>query len=434
MIGHISAPKPFPIMKSNNLKKIINQIKLASAGLLDLSAGQRTSVLLTLAKLLSSQKKLIIQANLKDIKTARRMGKTESFIERLSLDNAKIISMADSLKQIAGLPDSLFKALKQTKRPSGLKIKKVVYPLGLVAIIYESRPNVTIDAFSLCFKSGNAVILKGGEEIAETNKILVGLIKQALTKAKINKNIVLDLSSIGRELTLDLTRNQQIDCLIPRGGKGLINFVKENAMVPMIITGASVVHTYVDESADLAVAKKVILNAKTRRVSICNALDVILLHKNIYQNFLKLIAAGLAEKNVEIRADKKSFATLKKINYLKLKNAVEADFDTEFLDYILGVKVVNNFIEAIAHIQHHSLGHSEAIITRNKKQAEEFFRKIDAACLYLNTSTQFSDGGEYGLGAELGISTQKLHARGPFAYEALTTYKYLAESHGATRK
>ena len=421
-------------VKSNNLNKIISQAKLASAELLDLSAGQRASVLLNLAKLLLSKEKQITQANLKDIAAAGRAGKAESFIERLSLNKAGIISMADSLKLIAAQPDNLFKTIERRKRPSGLKIKKVIFPLGLIAMIYESRPNVTIDAFALCFKSGNAVILKGGEEIIWTNKILVGLIKQALAKAKINKNIVLDLSSIDRQATLALVKNEQIDCLIPRGGKGLISFAKDSAKIPLIITGASVVHTYVDDSADLTMAKKIILNAKTRRVSICNTLDVALLHKNIYHDLLKLIASGLEEKNVEIRADKKSFAVLKKLNYPKLKKASGQDFDTEFLDYILAVKVADNFTEAMAHIQRHSLGHSEAIITRNKKQASEFFKKIDAACLYLNTSTQFSDGGEYGLGAELGISTQKLHARGPFAQEALTTYKYLVESQGKIRK
>lgn len=421
-------------MKSNNLKKIINQTKLAAAELLDLTASQRSAVLLNLAKLLLSHTDQIISANLKDVAAAKKDGRNESFVERLSLDKAKIISMVDSLKQISAQPDRLFKILEQRRRPSGLKIKKVVFPLGLVAMIYESRPNVTIDAFALAFKSGNAVILKGGREITNTNKILVSLIKKVLAQAAVNTNIILDLSAIDQATTLGLVGNEQIDCLIPRGGKGLISFVKENSKIPLIITGASVVHTYIDASADLAMAKKIIVNAKTRRVSICNALDVILLHQKIYQQFLKSIAPELEKKNVEVRADKNSFAVLKNINYRKLKKAAVKDFDTEFLDYILAVKTVNNLTEALEHIKKHSLGHSEAIITSNKKQANEFFKQIDAACLYLNTSTQFSDGGEYGLGGEIGISTQKLHARGPFAQEALTTYKYLTESNGAVRK
>ena len=421
-------------MASNNLNNLINRTKTASAELLNLTAKKRSAVLSALAKALSENQAIIFKANLKDMTAARRAGKAESFIERLSLDESKIKAMADSLKQVASLPDNLFKTIKQIKRPSGLKIKKVIYPLGLIAMIYESRPNVTVDAFALSFKSGDAVILKGGKEIANTNKILVGLIKKILTKFAINTNIISDVSAISRKGALALIQDERIDCLVPRGGQGLISFVKNNAKIPMIITGASVVHTYVDASADLNMAKKIIINAKARRVSICNALDVILLHKNIYQNLFKLIASGLAEKNVEIRADKKSFVSLKKLNYPKLKKATALDFDTEFLDYILAVRVANSFTEALKHIQAHSLGHSEAIITRNKKQADEFFKTIDAACLYLNTSTQFSDGGEFGLGAELGISTQKLHARGPFAHEELTTYKYLIESNGATRK
>jgi len=421
-------------MTSNNLKSLISQTKAASAELLDLNAKERSAVLMVLAKSLEQNKSAIIKANFKDMAAARRAGRAESFVERLSLDKLKIKAMANSLKQIAKLNDPLFKTIKQVKRPSGLKIKKVVFPLGLIVMIYESRPNVTVDAFALSFKSGNAVILKGGKEIASTNKILVSLIKKVLAKFAVNANIILDLSSINRQAILELVGNKQIDCLIPRGGKGLISFVKENAKVPMIVTGASVVHTYVDASADLNMAKKIILNAKTRRVSICNALDVVLLHKNIYQKLLKLITPGLAEKNVEIRADGKGYTALKKLNYAKLKKAGTLDFDTEFLDYILAVKTVSGFQEALKHIKLHSLGHSEAIITRNKKQAHEFFRKIDAACLYLNTSTQFSDGGEFGLGGEIGISTQKLHARGPFAHEELTTYKYLTESNGAVRK
>jgi len=421
-------------MKSNNLNKLISQTKSASTALLCLDARKRKRALLNLAKLISQNQNSIIRANLKDIAKSRRNNKSESFIERLSLDRNKIEAMAVSLKQIAGKSDTLFKTIKQFTGPSGINIEKVVFPLGLIAMIYESRPNVTIDAFALCFKSGNAVILKGGIEITNTNKILVSLIKKILAHAGIDKNIVLDLSSLERKATLDLVKNQQIDCLIPRGGKGLISFVKENAKVPVIITGASVVHAYVDASANLSLAKKVIINAKTRRVSICNALDVVILHKNIYEKFLKIIAPELAQRKVEIRADQKSCTALKKLNYQKLKKAASQDFDTEFLDYILTIKVANNFNQALNHIKRHSLGHSEAIITKSKKQAAQFFKQIDAACLYLNTSTQFSDGGEYGLGGEIGISTQKLHARGPFANEELTTYKYLVKSQGLIRK
>lgn len=341
--------------------------------------------------------------------------------------------MSESLRQTAAYPENLFKVTEIRKMPSGITIKRVIFPLGLVAIIYESRPNVTIDSFSISFKSGNAVILKGGSEIKKTNEALVRLIKKTLKEFKIEPDIIQDFSGIDKKLSVSLMTNSSIDCLIPRGGKGLIGFVKNNSTVPMIITGASVVHTYIDKSAGLEMAKKIILNAKTRRVSICNALDVILIHKNIYKELLTIICDDLAAKNVEIRADNSSHSWLKKLNYIQLKKASKKDFDTEFLDYILAIRVANNFKEAIAHIQKHSLGHSEAIITNSKEQMKEFYSDIDAACLYVNTSTQFSDGGEFGMGGEIGISTQKLHARGPFAHRELTTYKYLINSKGAIR-
>lgn len=421
-------------MKLNELKKNITTTKLAAASLLDLSARQRKNVLLRLSWLIKNQTKKIIKANEKDIAAARRNGKADSFIERLSLNEEKINSMAQAAATIANRKDHLFETISKYTRPSGLIIKKVRYPLGVIAIIYESRPNVTIDSFVLTFKSGNAVLLKGGKEIYNTNAVLVKIINQALKTERINTNIVRDFSGLDKGLAVELMQNKKIDCLIPRGGKGLIDAVVATAKVPIIITGASVVHTYVDANADIELARRIILNAKTRRVSICNTLDVVLLHRLIYKQALKALTPGLAKKNVEIRADKLSYELLSSLGYPKLKKAKSKDFDTEFLDYILAVKVVNKFSEAITHISRHSLGHSEAIITRSKKQAQRFFHHIDAACLYLNTSTQFSDGGEFGMGSEIGISTQKLHARGPFGATELTTYKYLVESNGAIRK
>lgn len=420
-------------MKSNELQTIIKSAKASSESLLKLNGSQRKAVPLELAKAIYSEKDAIIKGNKKDIDAAKNSGKNDSFIERLTLDEKRIKAISKLLEEIANAEDSLFQVLEEKKRPSGIKIKKVRFPLGLLAIIYESRPNVTVDAFALAFKSGNAVILKGGKEIKETNRVLVDIIKRVLKKQSIDANIVQDVSGLDKKLTLALLKDNRIDCLIPRGGKNLIDFVKNNATIPIIETGASVVHTYVDKSADLEMARKIIVNAKTRRVSICNALDVLIMQKKIAPKLLKLLAGDLAESNVELRADKESFAILEKIGYPKLKKAVALDFDTEFLDYVLAVKTIGNFKEALDHIKRHSLGHSEAIITKNKKQAEQFFREIDAACLYLNTSTQFSDGGEFGMGGEIGISTQKLHARGPFSYRELTTYKYLVESKGSTR-
>ncbi|PIX11902.1 glutamate-5-semialdehyde dehydrogenase [Candidatus Falkowbacteria bacterium CG_4_8_14_3_um_filter_36_11] len=421
-------------MRLNRIDKKIIAAKQASENILNLSDNTRKKVLLDISFALLRQARGIIAANKKDIAAAKKIGRNESFIERLALNQEKIASLADSIRKIALKKDILFKKIEARTMPSGITIQKVRVPLGLIAIIFESRPNVTADAFALAFKSGNAVILKGGKEIKYTNNKLIDLIKKILSTNKISPEIIQDVGGINRNLTKNLIFNELIDCLIPRGGKKLIDFVKNNAKIPVIITGASVVHAYVDEDADLSMAKKIILNAKTRRVSICNALDVILLHKKIYKKLLNLSIMELSDKKVEIRADEISHALLKKIRYSKLKLAKPQDFNTEFLDYILAIKVVRNFSEALAHIKKHSLGHSEIIITKSKYKAKIFFKQIDAACLYLNTSSQFSDGGEFGLGGEIGISTQKLHARGPFAFQELMTYKYIISSKGALRK
>lgn len=421
-------------MTKKELKNNIYTIKQASNSLIEITPALKKTVLLKLADELVANNEYIITANIKDIRQAQKNFKDASFVERLSLDKLKIKAIADSVKQIAVRKDIINEIIDQTKRPNGITIKKIRVPLGLIAIIYESRPNVTIDGFTLTFKSGNAVILKGGKEIKYTNQALIKIIQKVLVEFNIDCNIIKDLSGIDRDLTMELLQNTNIDCLIPRGGKNLIDFVKNNAKVPVIITGASVVHTYVDDNADLEMAKRIIINAKTRRVSICNALDVLLIHKNIYQELIKNLIKELADKKVEVRADKKSYAIFKKLKYPHLKYARLQDFDMEFLDYILAVKIVDNFAEALKHIRQHSLGHSEAIITKSKENAEKFFMFIDSACLYWNTSTQFSDGYEYGFGSEIGISTQKLHARGPFAYEALTTYKYIVISDGVIRK
>ncbi len=420
-------------MKIRELKNEIARGKKASVRLLALSPTERRLILLNLAKLLAENTERLIAANRLDIREATHSGREESFVERLSLDKKRIASMAKSVRAIANHRDILFETLERRRRPNGLLIKKVRFPLGLLAMIYESRPNVTIDAFALSFKSGNALLLRGGKEIQHTNNVLVTLIRRALRVGHIGPDTIKDFSGLDKMLTLELMRNSLIDCLIPRGGKELISFIKENARIPIIITGASVVHTYVDAGADKRSAVKIVLNAKTRRVSICNALDVLLLHKDISASMLKLLVKDLAKRHVEIRADKDSYRILHTCGYPHLKRAKRNDFDTEFLDYVLAVKVVKDFEQAVQHIQEHGLGHSEAIITRSKKHTAEFFQKIDAACVYVNTSTQFSDGEEFGLGGEIGISTQKLHARGPFATAGLTTYKYLIESNNAIR-
>jgi len=418
-----------------DIEKNILRTKQSSKSLLNLTKEDRKKILLDLAKYITKKKKSILKENAKDVKHAVANGSAKSFVERLSLDEDAIKLICDSVRQIALGEDNLFETMSKTVQNSGITIQKKCFPLGLVVIIYESRPNVTVDAFAATFKSGNAVILKGGKEIVNTNKIFITLIRDILNKNHISEMIVQDFSGIKRDNMKLLIENENIDCLIPRGGKKLIEYIKNNAKIPVIITGASVVHAYIDADVDLKKALDVIINSKMRRVSICNALDVIVIHKDISENFLSVFVKALYKLDaLEIRADKKSFSILKTLGYQKLKKALYDDFDTEFLSMTIAVCIVDSLDDAIAHIQKHSLGHSEVIITKDTDSAQRFFQDIDSACLYLNTSTQFSDGGEFGMGGEIGISTQKLHARGPFSYKELTTYKYIVDSEGSIRK
>jgi glutamate-5-semialdehyde dehydrogenase len=417
-----------------NIEKDIHSAKKASQSLLHLSEKDRKDVLLGVAVNIKKRRNDIIKENAKDVKYALLDNKTESFIERLQLNEKDINSICKAVRQIACSEDNLFKIISKSTQNSGITIQKKRFPLGVVAIIYESRPNVTMDAFAIAFKSGNAIVLKGGKESVHTNKIFTTIIKNVLNEYHIDERVIWDFSRIGREDVIKLIENDNIDCLIPRGGKCLIEYVKNNAKVPIIITGASVVHIYIDADADLQKAVDVVVNSKLRRVSVCNALDTILIHDGISEKFLSLFVKSVNSLSLlEIRADSRSFGVLQKMQYKNLKKVTKEDFDTEFLDNILAVRVVDSLKDAIVHIQKHSLGHSEGIVTENANKAEEFFQKIDSACLYLNTSTQFSDGGEFGMGGEIGISTQKLHARGPFAFVELTTYKYIVESEGLIR-
>jgi len=322
--------------------------------------------------------------------------------------------------------------LSERVRPNGLKIQQAAVPFGVILMIYESRPNVTVDAATLSLKSGNAVILKGGKEAINSNRVIVKAIKAALKSVGAPEDAVQFVDSVEKNSIADFLKMKGlIDVVIPRGGKGLINFVVENSRIPVIETGASVVHTYVDKKFDLRFAVPVIVNSKTRRVSICNALDVLLVHKDSAKKILPSLAKELAQCNVEIRADEKAYKIL--AGYPKLRRIAVQDFDTEFLDYILAVKIVNNIDEALEHIAKHSLRHTEAIITKDRTAAERFLNEVDAACVYVNAATQFTDGAQFGLGAEIGISTQKLHVRGPFALEGLTTYKWKIYGKGQTR-
>ncbi len=420
-------------MKENIIKKVLST-KKASQSLLTLSQKDRRDILFDVASSIKQNKNKIIEANKKDIQSAIENNFNENFIERLSLDELTIESIYDSVRQIAEGEDDLFKTISKVTQDSGITIQKKIFPLGVVAVIYESRPNVTVDAFAIAFKSGNAIILKGGKEIINTNHIFVTIIKKVLRKYGINEHIIQDFSGMSRDDMNMLIQNDNIDCLIPRGGRGLIDYIRNNAKIPVIITGASVVHAYIDKDADFKKAVDVVINSKMRRTSICNALDVVLVHKNISKDFFSLFVEIIGDLDtLEIRADKDALQILQSLKYKKIKAITDDDYDTEFLDMIVAVRTVDSGDDAIRHIQKHSLGHSEVIITENNDTAQEFFQKIDSACLYLNTSTQFSDGGEFGMGGEIGISTQKLHARGPFSYKELTTYKYIIKSDGVVR-
>lgn len=411
----------------------VAKAKSASYALAALSCDQRAQILADVADAIVAHKTTILRANTRDVDAARRAGNNESFLERLTLTEKKIADICNTIRDIIVAPEVVGTITDTVVRPRGITIAKQRVPLGLVAIIYESRPNVTVDAFTMAMKSGNAVIIRGGKEIIHTNAVMMRVFRRVLRAHSLTAATITDMSGGNHSDAIVLMQDSRIDCLIPRGGKKLIDTVVRNATVPVIITGASVVHTYVDADADIALAARVVTNAKTRRVSICNALDVVLVHRDVLMAFLCKVAPLLQKHNVTLRADRVAYAALKKIPYSQTKRATQKDFDTEFLSYTLAVKTVPHIDAAIAHIRRHSLGHSEAIITKNIKKRDYFFHAVDAACLYHNTSTQFSDGGEFGLGGEVGISTQKLHARGPFAYESLTTYKYLITSNGATR-
>ncbi len=338
--------------------------------------------------------------------------------------------MAEGLRQIAGLGDPVGEVMENFERPNGLRIRKRRVPLGVIGIIYESRPNVTADAFGLCFKAGNAVILKGGSDALLSNMAVTASVRKALDRCKVNPDAIQLITSTDREAASRLMRlNQYVDVLIPRGGAGLIRSVVENSTVPVIETGTGNCHIYVDEYADLEKALPIILNAKTQRIGVCNACESLVIHEAVKERFLPELARALKEAKVEMRGDRQVCALVE-----DAKTATEEDYGTEYLDYVLSIKVAADIGEAIAHINKYNTKHSEAIITENKENAERFLNEVDAACVYVNASTRFTDGFEFGFGAEIGISTQKLHARGPMGLKELTSYKYTIEGDGQIRQ
>ena len=385
-------------------------------------------ILLALADEAITQTDVVLKENTKDLSA---MEHSNPMYDRLLLSKERIESIASDIRNVATLPSPLGKVKMEVDRPNGMKITKVSVPFGVIGIIYEARPNVSFDVFSLCLKSGNACVLKGGTDAYNSNAAIVKVIQSVLRKFGLDENIV-TLLPAGREATADLMNAVgYVDMIIPRGGKGLIDFVRENSKIPVIETGAGICHTYFDEYGDLEKGKSIVFNAKTRRVSVCNALDCLVIHESRLSDLPEL-CAKLAEKEVIIYADEKSFSILKE-KYPLLKEADNESFGTEFLDYKMSVKTVASISEAIAHISEYSSKHSECIISEDEKNIGIFDKMVDAACVYTNVSTAFTDGAQFGLGAEIGISTQKLHARGPMALEELCSYKWIIKGNGQTR-
>ena len=404
--------------------------RLASRKLAGLGTTKKNDVLCAVADAVKDNSEYILAENLKDVKQGRADGMKSGLLDRLTLTKARIDGMADGIRQVASLDDPIGEVLSMKKRPNGLLIGRKRVPFGVIAVIYESRPNVTLDTFGLCFKTGNAVILKGGSDAINSNIAIASVIRKALRECGIDENAIQLIDSTDRECVKELlTMNEYVDVVIPRGGKGLIQFVVKNSTVPVIETGTGNCHVFVDESADFDMAINIIENDKTQRVGVCNACESLVVHKNIAGEFIPKLVHMLKEHNVEIRGDK--FSCLIDPYIVP---ATEEDYATEYLDYIISLKTVDSLDEAIEHINANNTGHSESIVTNNYENSQRFLDEIDAACVYVNASTRFTDGNEFGFGAEIGISTQKLHARGPMGINELTTTKYIIYGDGQIRK
>ena len=412
-----------------NLEQLCKQAAVVKYQVQKLSEAEKNSILLQAANELTAQSNYILTENEKDIKNGIEKGMPEGLLDRLKLTKERIEGIAEGLKQISELPDPIGEIMEQFERPNGLYIEKCRVPMGVIGIIYEARPNVTVDAFGLCFKTGNVVILKGGSDALYSNKALVDVLQSVLSKNNVPVEALSLITDTDRETaTAFMKMDQYVNLLIPRGGAGLIKSVVQNSTIPVIETGTGNCHIYVDEDADLNMAVSIIFNAKTQRIGVCNACESLVIHEKVAQPLLPMLSKKLKEKNVSFHADSVS------ASYIEgAIPATEEDFGKEYLDYILSVKTVSNVDEAIVHINHYNTGHSEAIITNNKNTADKFLREVDAACVYVNASTRFTDGFEFGFGAEIGISTQMLHARGPMGLKELTSYKYYIRGNGQIR-
>ena len=411
------------------LKETFEKVKRASKSLALLSDNQRNEILLAVADAIINNKERILKANAQDL---AKMSKENPLYDRLQLTDSRLEGIASDMRNVATLPSPLGHITKQKTLPNGLRLCRVSVPFGVIGMIYEARPNVTFDVFSLCFKSGNACVLKGGKDADCSNREEVALIHEILEKYGVSPDVVALLPATHEATGEMLNAVGYVDLCIPRGGRKLIDFVRDTARIPVIETGAGVVNTYFDKDGDLEMGKAIINNAKTRRVSVCNALDCLLIHENRL-NDLSALCEKMAEKNVIIYADEKAYAALDG-KYPLLEHATEESFGTEFMDYKLAIKTVASLEEALNHIDENGSGHSEAIVTMNEATARKFQAHVDAACVYWNAPTSFTDGAQFGLGAEIGISTQKLGPRGPMALEEICTYKWLIEGEGQTRK
>lgn len=412
------------------LEQIGALAKEAEPHLRNLGTLKKNEVLEGAAALLVERTKELLLANSEDVKRAIENQMNPGLVDRLQLNEERIEGMAEGLRQLAALEDPVGEVLSMKQRPNGLMIGQKRVPLGVVGIIYESRPNVTADAFGLCFKTGNVVILKGGSDALASNRAIVSILQEALQNAGLPVTAIQLIEDTNRETTAAFMKlNQYVDVLIPRGGAGLIQAVVNNSTIPVIETGTGNCHIYVDESADLKMAVDIIFNAKTQRIGVCNACESLVAHQNIVGELMPALKARLDEKQVEIRGDEAVCQTAAGI-----QPATEEDWGREYLDYVLSVKTVENIDQAIAHINRYNTGHSEAIITKDYANAQKFLNEIDAAAVYVNASTRFTDGFEFGFGAEIGISTQKLHARGPMGLLALTTTKYIIYGNGQIRE
>ena len=410
------------------LENICKQAVEVKPLLQKMSTLQKDKALRCCAEQLRTHMEEILEANRRDYERCEKNGMSPAMLDRLKLTDKRIDGMATGIEQVSKLPDPVGKILETTVLPNGLKLEKVTVPFGVIGIIYEARPNVTADAFSICFKAGSAAILKGGSDAIESNKAIIKALQIGLETAGVPRTAVQLMEDTSRETAGEFMRcKDYVDLLIPRGGAGLIRAVVENSTIPVIETGTGNCHIYVDKDADFIKAIPIIINAKTQRIGVCNACESLVLHRDILDAFLPALQKALQEKQVTMRGDEAVQA------HISCEPATEEDFGTEYLDYIISMKTVDSVEEAISHINHYSTGHSESILTENEETARQFLNEIDSACVYWNASTRFTDGGEFGFGAEIGISTQKLHARGPMGLRELTSYKYRIYGNGQIR-